>query len=81
MYVDCRKNFNQNDSSLSCDRNLECVTTAGGSKWCSGPKLKECYVFDERFSQTFEEVARVILQGRQGNIDFCVRVAILSLWV
>ena len=29
-----------------CDRNIDCVTTKGGSKWCTGPKTQKCYSYD-----------------------------------
>ena len=29
----------------SCKRNVECVETKGGSKWCFGPRTKDCYTF------------------------------------
>jgi hypothetical protein len=29
-----------------CDRNADCVTTAGGSLWCTGPKIADCFHFD-----------------------------------
>ena len=39
-YVECHKN---EEESMNCDRNIECVETAGGSRWCTGPKIKQCY--------------------------------------
>ena len=30
----------------TCKRNVECVITNGGSKWCSGPRTKECYTYE-----------------------------------
>ena len=29
-----------------CSRNAECVKTAGGSLWCTGPKTNACYIYD-----------------------------------
>ncbi len=45
-YVDCVK---PPSSGHVCDRNIECVKTAGGTKWCTGPKTKECYTYDSIF--------------------------------
>ena len=28
-----------------CQRNIECVETKGGSKWCFGPRTKDCYTY------------------------------------
>jgi len=29
-----------------CSRNAECIKTAGGSLWCTGPKVNACYIYD-----------------------------------
>lgn len=29
-----------------CSKNVECVTTPGDTKWCSGPKTADCYSFN-----------------------------------
>ena len=42
-YVECKKHH---EGSQDCNRNVECVITSGEAKWCTGPKLKECYVYD-----------------------------------
>ena len=42
-YVECKKHY---EGSQDCDRNTECVITSGGARWCTGPKLRECYVYD-----------------------------------
>ena len=57
MYVDCKKQYNS--SAMSCDRNIECVTTAGNAKWCTGPKMKDCYTYDPYFTQDFQLVTKV----------------------
>ena len=41
-YVDCSRHF---EGSLDCQRNIECVETNGGSMWCTGPKIKQCYTY------------------------------------
>ena len=28
-----------------CKRNVECVETKGGTKWCFGPRTKDCYTY------------------------------------
>ena len=58
-YVDCKNDFNS--TSMTCDRNIECVTTTGNAQWCTGPKMKDCYVFEPYFSEEFLPVAKVKL--------------------
>ena len=29
-----------------CSKNVECVTTPGDTKWCTGPKIPDCYSFN-----------------------------------
>ena len=57
IYVDCKKQYNS--SAMSCDRNIECVITAGNAKWCTGPKMKDCYIYDPYFTQDFQLVTKV----------------------
>ena len=33
-------------SQRNCKRNVECVTTNGGTKWCFGPRTNECYAYE-----------------------------------
>ena len=42
-YVECGKN---GEGSITCDRNVDCVETTGGSQWCTGPKTTECHSYD-----------------------------------
>ena len=42
-YVECSSH---KEGSKVCDRNIECVTTGGESKWCTGPKTNECYTYN-----------------------------------
>ncbi len=44
-YTDCR--LDQREGGQLCDRNLDCVTTLGGSRWCSGPKTGKCYSYSQ----------------------------------
>ena len=30
----------------TCKQNIECVNTNGGSKWCYGPRTKDCYIYE-----------------------------------
>ena len=30
----------------TCKRNVECVIMNGGSKWCFGPRTKDCYTYE-----------------------------------
>ena len=39
-YVDCSKHA---EGMTDCDTNIECVITNGEARWCTGPKIKECY--------------------------------------
>ena len=48
-YLHC--NTINGEGNLKCDRNVDCVTSLGGSKWCSGPKIDECYSYDSVFTQ------------------------------
>ena len=43
VYVDCHKH---SEGSIKCDRDIECIETTGGSKWCTGPKTSFCYSYD-----------------------------------
>ena len=29
-----------------CEKNIECVTTDGGTKWCFGSRTKDCYTYE-----------------------------------
>ena len=33
-------------SARQCKRNVECVTTNGGTQWCFGPRTKDCYAYE-----------------------------------
>ena len=44
MYTDCSEKKGAN----FCSRNAECVQSAGGSMWCTGPKITSCFVY-QRF--------------------------------
>ena len=73
IYVDCSLvdlEALTNDSAYSyrqCDRNVECVKTAGNSLWCTGPKMPDCYVYDHKVSQEFQPVAEVFNTGSKIN--------------
>ena len=43
-YVECSKE--SKEKSNICDRNIDCVSTPGGTKWCTGPKIADCYTYD-----------------------------------
>lgn len=47
-YMDCKKD---SDNLQKCQRNVECVQTPGGTQWCTGPKIKDCYSFDPILTQ------------------------------
>ena len=42
-YQDCSKL--PGDKKV-CSKNVECVITAGETRWCSGPKTTDCYTFN-----------------------------------
>ena len=41
MYTGCAVK----NTARYCDRNAECITTLGGSQWCTGPKIADCYTY------------------------------------
>ncbi len=51
-YVEC--NMPPNAANV-CDRNIECVKTPQGTRWCTGPKTKKCYSYDN-FNKVWEHV-------------------------
>ena len=36
-----------------CKRNAECVSTAGNSLWCTGPKISTCHIYDRYLSKSW----------------------------
>ena len=42
-----------NCSRWRCKENVECVTLKGGSKWCSGPKTKDCYIYKYTYTHIY----------------------------
>ena len=38
-----------------CQRNADCVTSAGQSIWCTGPKTGACYVYDRYLTRFLVE--------------------------
>ena len=48
-YRDCTTKVTAN----YCQRNAECVTTAGEAMWCTGPKIKSCYVYDRYITRSW----------------------------
>ena len=36
-----------------CSRNAECITTAGGALWCTGPKQASCFVYDRYLTRNW----------------------------
>jgi Kelch motif/Galactose oxidase, central domain len=47
-----------------CDRNAECVKTAGGSLWCTGPKTDACYTYDRYFAKNWVQSLQSLLSPR-----------------
>ncbi len=54
-YVDCSKG---KEGMMQCDRNVDCVTTKGGSQWCTGPKVDHCYTYDPVFTKVNSEICQ-----------------------
>ena len=54
-YIDCSQHA---EKSQHCLTNMECVETAGGTQWCSGPKIQKCYSY-EFVSKVWNEVAEL----------------------
>jgi hypothetical protein len=42
-YTDCQ--FRRPGANY-CDRNADCIKTAGDSLWCTGPKINECFYYE-----------------------------------
>jgi hypothetical protein len=58
MYLDCNRDRAQG-GGLLCDRNVECVETPGKTKWCTGPKIDECYLYEPFIYKVFQRVVKV----------------------
>jgi hypothetical protein len=48
-YQDCKTK----NTAQYCTRNAECVQSAGGTLWCTGPKTNACYIFDRYVTRTW----------------------------
>ena len=55
-YVDCDQIA---EKSEICQRNIECVQTPGGSKWCTGPKTANCYTYDPILTRDWSLVTKL----------------------
>ena len=47
----------QNIGTKTCETNTDCVSTLGGSRWCTGPKSDECLVYDATLTKQWQPVA------------------------
>lgn len=47
------RNCRDQNTAKYCSRNAECVKSAGGSLWCTGPKTSTCYIFDRYASRAW----------------------------
>jgi len=52
------------NSGNCCDRNAECVTTLGGTLWCTGPKLDACYTYDRYFTKKWVLASQTLITAR-----------------
>jgi hypothetical protein len=43
MYTDC----SMNSVGKTCAKNADCITSEGGTLWCTGPKISDCYVYNQ----------------------------------
>ena len=41
IYSDCT-----GTNQRKCEQNVECVITKGDTRWCFGPKTKDCYIYE-----------------------------------
>lgn len=46
-YIECT----ETDGERICQKNIECVSTAGNAQWCTGPKLGDCFSYDPTFTK------------------------------
>ena len=70
-YKSCHKH---SEGSKFCNRNTDCVTTLGGSQWCTGPKTKECFSYDlvdKTWSKTLDLKTARAYAGK--NLDYSAR--------
>jgi hypothetical protein len=47
-----------------CARNAECVTSAGGSIWCTGPKTGACYIYDRYVTRSWVQSPKSLKSKR-----------------
>lgn len=47
-----------------CPRNAQCVATAGGSLWCTGPKTNACYTYERYTKKTWVQSPKGLLTAR-----------------
>ena len=65
-YTECQIHA---EGSNICDRNIDCVTTKGGAKWCTGPKTKYCYSY-QLVSETWVHVIDLIKGMKISKLNF-----------
>lgn len=49
-YINCKNGIG---GSRVCGDNTQCVTTIGGTPWCTGPKVKQCLVYDKDLTKSW----------------------------
>ena len=47
-----------------CARNAECLSSAGGSIWCTGPKTDACYIYDRYIARNWVLSQQSLLSRR-----------------
>jgi hypothetical protein len=67
------------NSANYCLRNAECVTTAGGALWCTGPKISSCLVYDRYLTKSWLASPIGLLSARSNAAS--VTLADGRVWV
>ena len=58
------KGCTEKNSAQYCSRNAECVQTAGGSLWCTGPKTNACYIYDRYLTKDWKLSPKSLVTAR-----------------
>jgi hypothetical protein len=54
----------RSNTAQYCQRNAQCVTSAGGSLWCTGPKTGACYTYDRYLKKSWVWSAKGLKTAR-----------------
>merc|ERR1712150_7525 len=64
-----------------CEKNIECVTTDGGTKWCFGSRTKDCYTYDTLQANTAEKWKKIVLMSSARAYASSVVLPDGRLWI